>query len=366
MGCQNVCQNSEVEQNYIVNSQNDPKTNKSTKYKSNPSRNLHQQNENKTTYSYRCSMNITETLTRSDFIRFEIKASNVHQMIPIWIEADSSISFSVAGSWGFEEKEELFTSVGCEDFQERPLNMLFGCLVGYIGKGPFFTVYNGLTIESAQRGPLYMFQNNGLYSVTPKGYLEVEIRGGYPKSVYEIEKILGWDLKILDTSIEAMKEDERQLLILVNKVRSDPRRFAEQYLNSQSTVEAEVELYDILVNSSPIQLLSTSLELYAISTKHAKDLGENQLAGHISSNGLDMEQRLKEGNILSKVFAENCIFGFNDPLEILLKLLIDEDNEDRNQRKIILTKDFNMVGLAIQAHGGEFCWSCIQDFIQEF
>jgi len=78
-----------------------------------------------------------------------------------------------------------------------------------------------------------------------------------------------------------------------------------------------------------------------------------------------MEERLVSNGINTKIFAENCIFGYNDPIEIILKLIIDEDNENRNQRKIILNKDFNMVGVSIEAHSGEYCWSCIQDFIHD-
>jgi len=103
--------------------------------------------------------------------------------------------------------------------------MPFGCLSAYIANGPFFAVYDGLILENKTEGPIYMFQNNGLYSVNPKGSLEVEISGVKPLSIYEIELKQGWDLSILDTSIPDMKEDEVNLLILINKVRTNPKLF---------------------------------------------------------------------------------------------------------------------------------------------
>jgi len=254
--------------------------------------------------------------------------------------------------------------MGCQ-FEDSPNGMPFGCLAAYIGNGPPFMVFDGLVLEMLNnQGTLHMFQNNGLYSVTPKGNLMVEIRGIKTLSIYEIEKKLGWDLEILDTSIEEMKEDEKNLLIYINKVRTNPKLFAELYLTSPKT-GAEQELAELLNEMEPISKLNTSSHLYKISLDHAKDLGLHNLAGHESSEGNDMEQRLKRNGIITKIFAENCIFGYNDPIEIIMKLLIDEENDQRNQRKIILNQEFNMVGVSIEPHSGEFCWSCIQDFIRE-
>lgn len=365
MGCQNICQKDNDDKNYIIAADIGGKE----QTRKNPvgvSRNAFknkQLNLKSFNDTIKTSMNIHETIIEKDMLRFTIKASNIHKMIPVWVEKNNLISFSVAGLWTFEESEKMYNSIGCTDFEDRPCGMPFGCLAAYVLNGPYFVVYDGLTIENIQEGPLFMFQNNGLYSVTPKGSLEVEIRGIKPLSIYEIEAKMGWDLCYLDTSISEMKEDEVNLLIFVNKVRTNPKLFADQYLKTLGNTEAEVELYNLLITMDPIPRLETTSELYKISSNHAKDLGLNKLAGHESSNGMNMEQRLMANGINTKIFAENCIFGYNDPIEIILKLLIDEDNENRNQRKILLNKDFNKVGISIEHHSGEYCWSCIQDFI---
>lgn len=368
MGCQNICQNGQNDENkYIVADMNNQNENnrRNVAYSRNANK-KNQLNDFKTlTETYKCSMNINETIIEKDLLRFTIKASNIHKMIPVWIEKGSSITISVAGLWSFEESGVSFTSGGCHDFEDKPNGMPFGCLAAYISYGPYFTVFDGTNLVPHTDGPLYMFQNNGLYSVCPKGSLEVEIKGAKPMSIYEIELKLGWDLSLLDTSISEMKEDEINLLIYINKVRTNPKLFCDQYLTNPNKSEAEEELYSLLMNMEPISRLVTSKELYYISLYHAKDLGQNRLAGHESSNGQNMEQRLVNNGINTKIFAENCIFGYNDPIEIILKLLIDEDNDNRNQRKIILNKDFNMVGISIEHHSGEYCWSCIQDFIMD-
>lgn len=369
MGCQNICQNANADENKYVLGNDMAGSDINNRRNIANSRNINKKsnlNDFKTlTETYKCSMNIHETIVEKDLLRFTIKASNIHKMIPVWIDKNTILSFSVAGNWSFQESNEMFSSVGCFNFEDKPNGMPFGCLAAYINSGPFFTVYDGLALDTQREGPLYMFQNNGLYSVTPKGSLEVEIRGIKPMSIYEIEMKLGWDLSLLDTSIPEMKEDEINLLIYINKVRTNPKLFSEQFLTNPDKSQAEEELYKLLMSMDPIPRLVTSKELYLISLNHAKDLGENRLAGHESSNGMNMEQRLVTNGINTKIFAENCIFGYNDPIEIILKLLIDEDNENRNQRKIILNKDFNMVGISIEQHSGEYCWSCIQDFIMD-
>jgi uncharacterized protein YkwD len=369
MGCQNLCQNNIEDGKYTVsgvpgNDQISSRT--KIAYSRNVNKN-NQLNDHKTlTETYKCSLNIHETIVEKDMLRFTIKASNIHKMIPVWVEKNSLVSFSVAGLWSFQESTEMFSSVGCFNFEDKPNGMPFGCLAAYISNGPYFTVYDGLVLENQKEGPLYMFQNNGLYSVNPKGSLEVEIRGVKPMSIYEIEMNLGWNLALLDTSIPEMKEDEVNLLIYINKVRTNPKHFATQYLTNENKSIAEKELIKLLMTEmEPIPRLLTCKELYSISLNHAMDLGKNKLAGHESSFGMNMEQRLVDKGINTKIFAENCIFGYNDPIEIILKLLIDEDNENRNQRKIILNKDFNMVGVSIEHHSGEYCWSCIQDFIMD-
>jgi hypothetical protein len=363
MGCQHICQNPEIDNKFIIADTGSKNGNR----KYNNSRNtnfkgLKNEFSSMNDSKFKCSMNIKETLITKDILKIKIKASNIHKMIPIWLEENNEVFFKVSGEWGFNEHPEFFDSLGCFNFEEKPNNMNFGSLVGYIPGDEYFNIFDELSYVPKKSGPLFMFQNNGLYSVNPKGELEIEIKGGTPLSIYDIEFKLGWDMTILDTSIPEMKEDEKILLILINKVRTNPKLFASQYL-SLSRSEEEHEFQQVLNIMKPLHPLKTTSKLYNISKNHAIDLGINNIAGHTSSNGLNMEQRLQYGGILTKVFAENCIFGYNDPLEIIMRLLIDEDNENRNQRKIILSPDFNSVGISIEPHSGDFCWSCIQDFI---
>jgi hypothetical protein len=361
MGCQQLCQtqSSEIDNNSLITEAAAKRNNTNTVKTRNPVKKASNNNE----YSIKQSLCIEETEVSNNTFKFSIVASNIHKMIPIWLEQGNSINFKVSGQWGFEENNELFDSYGCDNFEEKPNDKTFGCLLGYIPGDTYFIVFDELEYKPKISGPLYLFQNNGLFSVNPKGQLDLEITGATPMNIYEIERKLGWDLKTINTSIPEMKEEEITLICLINKARTNPKLFVKQFLNTNNPNEAELiqELNEMI----PINPLKTDNVLYNVSKNHAIDLGNSEMVGHISSNGMGIEDRLKGNLIMSNIFAENCIFGYNDPLEIVTRLLIDEDNEDRNQRKIILSKEFNKVGISIQRHKGEFVWSCIQDFIYD-
>lgn len=360
MGCQQVCMEKENEKENTLSNQTKEKPVKASKCKSAESTS---QLKNDCS-ALRSSLKTPECTIQTGNLKIKFIATNIHKLMPIWIEKGRDIKFSIKGEWGFEEYDELFDYLGCSTFDEKPNGLNFGSLAGYIPGESYFAVTDKLEYTSNSDGPLYLLQNNGLYSVTPKGELEVEIEGGIQMSFEEIERCLGWEINELDTSVQEMREDEIALLILINKVRSNPQLFCKQYLVSRER-QVEIELEETLRNLQPLPCLSCSSKLYRVSKNHSIDLSENQIAGHLSSDGLNVEQRLQRQGILTKIFAENCIFGYNDPIEILMRLLLDEDNDSRCQRNIILSQDFKFVGISIEKHKGEFCWSCIQDYTLE-
>lgn len=364
MGCQQICNTADEENQQVVTTVN---TANKELLPAKKSRVSNHEAIKASQSALKESINqISSPSSNPNIIKFTVNASNIHKMVPIWVEDQKSLIFKVNGKWGFKEAEELFDSMGCDSIntEEKPNNKPFGSLIGFIPGEELFVIFDELEYYPKRSGPLYLFQNNGLFSVTPIGSLDIEIVGGIPMSTYDIEKKIGWDLSLIDTSIPEMKEQEATLLVLINKARTNPKLFIDQFLNKEEN-PIDSELREEMESMQPVDPLSTSLDLYNLAKNHAIDLGESDLVGHMSTDGSSFEDRLKKVGIETKVFAENCIFGYNDPLEIVLRLLLDEDNEDRNQRKIILNREFNKVGLVIEPHKGEYVWSCIQDYIQE-
>ena len=62
--------------------------------------------------------------------------------------------------------------------------------------------------------------------------------------------------------------------------------------------------------------------------------------------------------------GENCSYGYEQAIDIVLTLMIDEGIKDVGHRKNILSEDFNAVGVAIRPHKN-YRINCVIDFGQQ-
>jgi uncharacterized protein YkwD len=59
--------------------------------------------------------------------------------------------------------------------------------------------------------------------------------------------------------------------------------------------------------------------------------------------------------------GENCSYGYDQAIDIVISLLIDEGVPDMGHRKNTLNDQFNSVGVAIRPHK-EYRVNCVIDF----
>jgi uncharacterized protein YkwD len=59
--------------------------------------------------------------------------------------------------------------------------------------------------------------------------------------------------------------------------------------------------------------------------------------------------------------GENCYYGMEDPVVIVIKLLIDEGVKDLGHRHNMLEPSFNSVGVSIKPHK-QYGYNCVMDF----
>jgi uncharacterized protein YkwD len=59
--------------------------------------------------------------------------------------------------------------------------------------------------------------------------------------------------------------------------------------------------------------------------------------------------------------GENCSYGYDNALRIVMELLIDEGVGDSGHRKNILDAAFKNVGVSIQPHRTA-AWNCVMAF----
>ncbi len=160
--------------------------------------------------------------------------------------------------------------------------------------------------------------------------------------------------------------EEQKVILFMNMARHDGPLFAETF------VKAYVEENQI-EHSSYLRSLSKDLEkvsglgplfpeedLTAVAQGHALKSGETGHVGH-----KDIEKRFEplKGNPYYE-WGENCSYGYDEALGIVITLLIDEDIKGVGHRKNILKESYNSVGVAIRPHKS-YRVNCVIDFGQK-
>ncbi|QNK63006.1 CAP domain-containing protein [Pedobacter sp. PAMC26386] len=180
-----------------------------------------------------------------------------------------------------------------------------------------------------------------------------------------------------------LNEEEKKIIFYMNLSRTDGEKFFNTYF--QDFVEAynidmqQYSNYDELkVNRKDkyyrglekdlkgikgLTLFSPDETLTWISQQHAKDLKNHNLAGHNSSDGRSVSDRISK-YYPKLAMAENIAFGFSKGLANVCMLLLDKNVPDLGHRKTILGTGYNLslVGVNISTHPG-YKYCAVIDFI---
>jgi uncharacterized protein YkwD len=187
-----------------------------------------------------------------------------------------------------------------------------------------------------------------------------------------------WDIAKLDTArkVDYLTGVEKDIILELNKVRSNPQRYAELYIKPRlalfdgtspfgpnsyklpsgvymTTTEGArgvQECYDVLRGSSRIPLLMPSPGMSRAAKDHVNDQGPKGGTGHDSSNGNSSGDRLNRYGKWEKKLGENISYGASTGRDIVVQLLIDDGVPSRGHRKNNMGKDFAFVGVAAGTH----------------
>ena len=177
-----------------------------------------------------------------------------------------------------------------------------------------------------------------------------------------------WDANVVRTlntaaDIEYLNEEEKKVILFTNMARQNGPLFSESFLKTYMQ-ENQLE------NSSYIRSLQKDLkkakglpplfpekDLTAIAQGHAVRSGEKGTTGH---NEFKKRFEPLMGDPYMHV-AENCSYGYERAIDIVLSLLIDEGVKSLGHRNNILAPDFNSVGVAIRPHKS-YRVNCVMDF----
>ena len=161
----------------------------------------------------------------------------------------------------------------------------------------------------------------------------------------------------------------KKLFIEQNKIRKDPKSFIpklkqwitkfrknilfllnENPLDTFEGVQGIEEAIKFLSAKKPVPELIYSEELSKAAKDHAKDIGENNLSGHDGSDGSMLSDRIERYIEWDDACAENIDLGFKYADNILLKILINDGDESRNQRNNLFSTAYKYIGIGCANH----------------
>ena len=300
-------------------------------------------------------------------------------MMPIWCQKDTFIKFKVEGKWRIDKLCEYTNSKGILSNQTGGFNN--GALLGRVGYGESFVVYDKQAILIKKEGPLFLRQNlPKRINLQPEGKLEVTIVDGIYMDIKEINDKIGW---IENGTIESNNEDdkdennennnsnnkskkiykggnkkkmtekelEKKLRTYINNLRMNPSMFYEKYLSFNKS------------------LIITKKYLDKLNKKHITSLVENDICYNFIKEYFELpkqkelQKNSNKNNIIQKLIKldEDIQFFFSDkygynikvkskltqkdnPVEIITLFLLDEKYRPyifSNKSKFLTIKIFN-------------------------
>lgn len=160
-----------------------------------------------------------------------------------------------------------------------------------------------------------------------------------------------------------LSRNEKEVIYILNLIRSNPALFTKTVLLKYPEVSGQGYLADdtfyflSLVNTlnkmSPQGLLYPDNTLFASAKCHAYQSGITGYVGH--------ERKTRNCMTKKKFDGESCDYGHNNPLDIVLSLLIDEGIPSLGHRQICLDS-YSKAGVSIQPHT-RYGYNAVLDFM---
>lgn len=233
----------------------------------------------------------------------------------------------------------------------------------------FFSVY--VSFFSCAKKPNGYKENKKVITETKSK--ENEIKDNYTPSTSEHEDSNDdWTNQLLAdlSDVSYLTLEEKLVIVEVNKCRTNPKRYAEEYLKeylnrftsekqyeyngftstyAEGKVAVEEAIQEFL-KATPTDALAPDEILYKTARYHNQDLGPKGMTGHEGTKGDSPSDRMKLFSPNSIGCGENLFFGQEDAKGCVIDLVIDDGIPGRGHRKNIMDKRYHYIGVAIGAH----------------
>lgn len=183
-----------------------------------------------------------------------------------------------------------------------------------------------------------------------------------------------WDIAGLDTAknMNYLSPLEKDVILEMNKVRSNPRKYAELYiqptlrffegnlykrpgeiiLQTTEGKKAVEECIRALSRTKGVSILTPEQGLSLAAKDHTADQGSTGQIGHGGSDGSDPFERMERYGGGFMIAGENIAYGEKTGRDIVVQLLVDDGVPSRGHRENILKDDFKQTGVSFSSHPG--------------
>lgn len=181
-----------------------------------------------------------------------------------------------------------------------------------------------------------------------------------------------WNIGVLNTAVDAdyMTENERNVVLEINKLRSDPRAYCKEYLEpmlnmyngrklfmpgsdpilTREGISALKDAIKYLKKASPAPILYPDARLKKSAKDHQQDQSRTGSTGHVGSDGSNIRQRIERYAKWQGSISENIFYGDADAHSVVLHLVIDDGVPGRGHRINFLDPKHNYVGVSCGTH----------------
>ena len=193
-----------------------------------------------------------------------------------------------------------------------------------------------------------------------------------------------WKKETFDTTagVEYLTDSERQVIIEINMVRTNPAEYARSFLvplrsyyrnkllqypgeiaiSTNEGIRALDECIKKLQVTKPLSLLFPKKGLTLAARDHVRDQARTGAIGHTGSDRSTLGDRLNRYGKWDISAGENIDYGNRDARKIVASLLIDDGVKSRGHRMNLLNGSFKFVGVSVGVHN-VYRHMCVMDFV---
>ena len=207
-------------------------------------------------------------------------------------------------------------------------------------------------IIANDKGTLLFFANlnkNDYLIYEPKGSLNICIYGGnysVDNGLYHSNNINSFSNK---NKIDLDYKKEYKILDYINKARNNPKIFYHNYF-SNIFDDINLEFKEFIYKNKKSKELKINKELNNLARKHCEVLCENETAGDIGTDDLDIIDRIKNFKKDCYYYGENIIYNINNPLLIVKSMMIDKYSKKKKNRNNLFFDKYKNIGMFLKEH----------------